>query len=422
MKIYRVPILSILIGLGGLLFGQTIATSPYSSFGIGEILYDNSIEQAGMGGLSALPTNPFNASANFYNPAANQNLSVTSFQFDTNTRLSRFNDGFSKSSKSTTYLSDVSLAFPIGSKIRAGFGFQPYSAAGYDLETSSSFEDLEYRNSFTGRGGLNSAHVMASYNISPSFTVGARGNFLFGTLKRNQVISTKGFELVTDYGFQSRMNGLQFTLGTMYTKRLDKNKRLDVTAKYTFGSNIDAQVTDYTSTYALFDLIPTNVDTVRYVRKNGSLRVPQSVTLAASLRKELRWMVGLQFDWGNWGNYHLTLDDNSHIQTRFRLAGGGYWLPNFNSYKSYFERVVYRFGVFYEATPLRFEDKGVRKYGFAVGMGLPVGKDRDASMFNLSAEFGQMGKANKEILRENYVQLKIGFTLNDFWFRKRVID
>ena len=52
---------------------QSISVSPYSAYGVGEQLFDNNTEQAGMGGISTVPTNPFGQSANFSNPAANQN-------------------------------------------------------------------------------------------------------------------------------------------------------------------------------------------------------------------------------------------------------------------------------------------------------------------------------------------------------------
>lgn len=413
---------ALLACLGISTYAQDVSTSPFSSYGVGDLLFDNNIEQAGMGGISALTINPYHSSANFSNPAANQSLNVTSFDFGVNTHASQFKDAIGSSQKSTTYISNISLAFPIGSKARAGFGFQPYSAIGYEVATITTNDQVTYQNAFKGDGGLNSVHVMGSYNITNEFSLGARANYLFGDLERDQIISTQGLALVTDYNYKSKINGLQFTAGGYYSKRIGDNKKLDIGATYTLGSKLNAKITDMTTTYAVVDMTPGNIDTIQFKKVYGDLKMPQSVTFAAALRKDLHWMVGAQLDWGDWAAYEMDEDDDSKIDTRFRASVGGYWIPNFNSYKSYFERVVYRLGGFYEATPLQMGPEGVKKYGVTLGFGFPVGKDRDASMLNMAVELGQQGNTNAAVLKENYANIKLGFTINDIWFRKRVID
>ncbi|MBA5628949.1 aromatic hydrocarbon degradation protein [Moheibacter lacus] len=422
MKIKSVLVVLGMVGMGIQGFAQSISTSPYSAFGVGSLLFDNNIEQAAMGGISVFNTNPYSAGANFYNPAANKDLNVTSFDLGVNTHMSQFDDGSMVSKKSTTYLSNVSLAFPVGTKARAGFGFQPYSSIGYDLSTITEGDELRFRNDYKGEGGVNSFHVMGSYNVSPEFSVGVRANYLFGDLNRHQIITTEGLALVTDYSYEAKLSGFQFTAGTYYSKKIGTNKHFEAGGTYTLGANVNARIEDMTSTYMLMDNIPQNIDTIQYHKIYGDMKLPQSVSIGASYRKDLHWMFGAQLDWGDWGAYQMDEADNSNIDTRFRISAGGYWIPNFNSYKSYFDRVTYRLGGFYEATPLQFGEVGIKKYGMTVGFGFPVGKDRDASMLNLAVELGQLGKPNSSVIQENYANVKIGFTLNDIWFRKRVID
>lgn len=401
---------------------QSVSTSPYTSYGIGELLFDNNIEQAGMAGISTVSTNPFHASANFFNPAANQNLNMTSFEFAVNTRMSQFKDVVGSSKKSSTYLSNVSLAFPVGQKVRAGIGFQPYSAIGYEVRTATIGDEVSYSNYFKGEGGLNSLHVMGSYNVATNLALGVRASYLFGDLKRSQIIQIEGQELLAEYNYTSKTNGIQFSLGANYVKRLTSNRRIEFGATYTLGTNLNAKVTDMVTTYSTFTTSQSNLDTVHYKRVHGDMKLPQMVSIGASYKKDFHWMIGAQFDWGDWGAYRLDEDDRSKMDTRLRASVGGYWIPDFNSYKSYFNRVVYRAGAFYEATPLHIANQGVKKYGVTIGFGFPVGKDRDASMLNLSLELGQQGKAESHIIKENFANIKIGFTLNDFWFRKRLID
>ena len=43
-------------------------------------------------------------------------------------------------------------------------------------------------------------------------------------------------------------------------------------------------------------------------------------------------------------------------------------------------------------------------------------------MMNISLEYGQKGKTANNLIKENYFGVKVGFDINDIWFRKRVID
>src|SRR5690625_177787 len=102
------------IGLFGMLGGlqaQNTSISPYSSYGAGTVLFDNSIEQAGMGGVSVLSTNPYYGNANFYNPAANRDLRFTTFEFGSNTDMIRFKNEHNLSTNSTSYISKFYYSF-----------------------------------------------------------------------------------------------------------------------------------------------------------------------------------------------------------------------------------------------------------------------------------------------------------------------
>lgn len=427
IRLARMKLKSVLtiLGVAGLVAGlnaQSTSVSSYSSYGIGTILFDNSLEQSGMGGLNLVPTNPYYSNANFVNPAANKSLNVTTFEFGTNTDMTQFKDAQGKSKKSTTYISNISMAFPVGSKARAGFGFQPYSSVGYEMARIVESEELTYGKRFDGEGGANTLHLMGSYNVSPEFSVGARVNYLFGDINRIQTIVTQDLALSTDYNSQMKMSGFQFTLGGMYTKDLGDRKKLDLSATYTLGANVRTKIEDLTTTYTYINFEASNIDTVQYSRMTTDMKLPQSFAIGASYRKDLKWMVGAQLEWSDWGQYKIDGKKSEFMDSRIRASVGGYWLPNFNSYKSYFDRVVYRFGTFYEQTPLKVHDENVKKYGLTVGMGMPIGKDRDASMLNWSLELGQMGTTSNGLVKENFANLKIGFTLNDVWFRKRVID
>lgn len=69
-----------MIALGFGLNAQSMGNSPYATFGIGEVKYDNSVETSAMGGINTAYIWDFNNSFNFKNPAANANLELTSLR------------------------------------------------------------------------------------------------------------------------------------------------------------------------------------------------------------------------------------------------------------------------------------------------------------------------------------------------------
>ena len=83
-----ISVFAVVCGLG--LNAQTIGNSPYSSYGIGDTKYDNSIETTSMAGISAAYVWGFNNQFNFQNPAANQNLEITSIRIQATNENQKF--------------------------------------------------------------------------------------------------------------------------------------------------------------------------------------------------------------------------------------------------------------------------------------------------------------------------------------------
>ena len=374
---------------------QSISVSPYSAYGVGEQLFDNNTEQAGMGGISTVPTNPFGQSANFSNPAANQNLRMTTFNASGSGTNYNFKSGTDKENAGRFNVSNISLAFPVGEKGSFGLGFQPYSALGYDIMNTSERNDVKQSVQMKGEGGLNSIHAFYSRNLAKGFSLGLRVNYLFGELKRNEVLAVDGASLAVDYSDKSNYRGAQFTLGSMYTKKIGKTNNLYVGATYTLGTNLRTDVTDLTTTYSYIGSTQASLDTISLKRiDDGKTKIPQIFTLGAAYTKDNTWSLAVEAKYNSWKDFSQPLEGENTVMTsnvdyknNVRLAVGGYWIPDYNSYKSYFNRVTYR-----------------------------------AGMMNVSLEYGQKGKTTNNLIKENYFGVKVGFDINDIWFRKRVID
>ena len=54
------------------------------------------------------------------------------------------------------------------------------------------------------------------------------------------------------------------------------------------------------------------------------------------------------------------------------------------------------------------------------GFGLPM--KRSGALLNLSAELGQRGTTQENLIQDTFARFKIGLVLSDIWFIKRKYD
>lgn len=399
---------------------QKTSISPYSSFGYGDYRLSNDAANFGMGGVSSAYMSTYGSQANFVNPAANINLNYTSFTFEGTLNASSFESNGLKSERSTTYISKLSLAFPMGAKWRGGFNFQPFSSLGYDIVDIDTKASPNTYNSYKGEGDLNTVQLFTSYNISNNLAVGLKASYLFGGLDKKETYNTSNSILFTSYENSNDINGFTFTGGLAYTKKIKERNRLNLGLNYSIGSGLSSEQQYQVLTYGINPLTKQkyNQDIVYEENSSTSLDLPQKIGVGISYGEDYRWNIGAQLDWEQNSKFKLK-NENVAFNDRFRTAVGGYIVPNINSYTNYFARVTYRGGAFFERTPISINGNDIQKYGITFGLGLPVGKASDPSEVNIGVELGQQGTEKDNLIKENFVNIKLSFTLNDSWFQRR---
>jgi hypothetical protein len=70
-------------------------------------------------------------------------------------------------------------------------------------------------------------------------------------------------------------------------------------------------------------------------------------------------------------------------------------------------------------------NQDVKQMALTVGLGLPLQPAYARSSFykmNVSAEIGRRGKVSNGLIQERYVNLHLGFMLNDKWFQRFRFD
>ncbi|MEJ5106287.1 hypothetical protein [Chryseobacterium sp. MYb328] len=424
------------ISVGYFLNAQSLSNSPYAKYGIGDVKYDNTIETASMGGISTAFISDFTSSFNFANPANNANFELTSIRLEATNENNYFKSNFNdmKSTKHSTYLSNISLAFPISSKVKMGLSYQPYSSKSYDIlndEVVTKTEgditnSITYRNQFKGSGSVSTAAVAVSYKVNQEFSVGARANLYFGDLYDLTELSANNSEYINGYETKNRIRNFNFTLGTSYQKLNTRtDKKLTIGATATFG-NTSNMVTEYNnSTYRYIDAAGTKGDEIFIDHKETKSKnlIPLQASVGVGYGSDNHWFLSGQIDYKK-GEDISYFGTSYSLQDTYRISAGGWYLPNYNNFRNYFSRVVYRYGAFYERGNLKLEGNSINKFGISAGVMLPFKNSSITRMSGLEigVELGKRGTLKNNLINQNFINLKIGFNFADKWFRKSLYN
>ncbi|MCG2792250.1 MAG: hypothetical protein L6262_01725 [Weeksellaceae bacterium] len=421
----RIFVLSSLVA-GYFLNAQSIGNSPYGAYGIGDVKYDNTVDINAMGGISTAYVWDFNNSFNFKNPAANTNLELASLKVESTNENNYYQSDFNnlKSTKHSTYLSNISIAFPISRAVKFGLGFQPYSSKSYDIVTSKPLDELTEVHSFHGEGSLNTVQAAISYQINKEFALGLRSNFFFGKLSDIEEVAMTGAELISGYSNSYRVKAFNFTLGTTYQKKLPNDHKLTVGATYTLGHTGSMKNLYTNSTY--FYLVGETKAYENIVEQQYNYNkkfLPQEGSLGLGYGKETKWFLGSQVDYKKGESFNF-LGTTLAYQDSYKYSLGGWWLPNFNNFRSYFSRIIYRYGAYYEKGSLQINGTSINKYALTAGVTLPFQKStiNRMSSIDLGLELGKRGTLDNNLIRQNFVNLRIGVNFADKWFAKRLYN
>ena len=415
------------------MYAQQGTASPYSFYGIGTLKFKGTVENRSMGGLSIYTDS---VHVNLRNPAAyvGPNLAV----WNKENRPVKFSIGASHNSTnlkadsgeaevSSTTFDYLALSMPLG-KFGFGFGLVPYSAVGYKLEDTN---EGVIENRYSGQGGVNRAFLGLGYRITDKLSAGIDMNYNFGNIQNSAI------EFVYDdegniVQYQSRetnrsdLSGLNFNIGLTY--RTMVNEKLELQAGLTYSPKSDLSSINERS----FSTIVINATSGQEFVVNEvdgdlnaiglaetNLTLPSRFSFGAGIGKPRAWFVGGEYTQLNASQFAnpIVSIQNSNFENASNVSFGGFYIPDYNSFGSYWKRVTYRAGFYVENTGLIINDENINEFGMSFGVGLPVGNV--FSNANLGFEFGKRGTTNQNLIQENFYSLKISLSLNDRWFEKR---
>lgn len=419
-------------------FAQEGSASPYSYFGLGDQRFKGVIENRSMGGISVFSDS---IHVNLKNPAALSGLRLTTYVAGGSyTSLNLKSETASESTSNITF-DYLALGLPLSKKGGLSFGFMPYRSVGYNLEILDEDSDPSVLRRFEGDGGLNRVFLSVGFQITKNFSVGATGNYDFGRIENKTLQVIEGVQLATRELNQSDLSGLDVNLALQYKGSIKDKWTLYSTFLYTPETTLTSENSREISTLIISgsgNEVPretVEIDLEALGLAKTDVTLPSSYTLGLGFGEDRKWFVGGEFEIKKTSKFdnQFASGNNSSYEDGERFSAGAFFIPDYDSFTSYWKRVVYRVGLHNERTGLKVNNVPVHDFGMSFGLGLPLGtyvpttnvNQQFAGMFsniNVGFEMGKRGSTYLGRIEENYFNVTIGLSLNDRWFQKRKYD
>lgn len=416
--------------------------SPYSRFGIGDLSDPNFNVISQFGGAAAGYTD--RNLLNPANPASLGALKNTAFEVGVSSKFTSLIKDEFKSRFFGGGLDYIGIGLPLYNAINEAldrkdrkwhigtmFALKPYSQVGYDIEQLDSITGTgKYIRKYSGNGGTYEFKWSTGIEYK-SLSAGFGFSYLFGKMSYNRAINLVEAALPYNTVFQNdiSLSSLRWNYGFQYKINLKKlaEEQTESSNYLSIGLHGTPSQRFKTSSDELYkrELIngTTGVtDTVRNLTGlSGTGRLPGEVSIGAYYNSNYKFQASVQYSLVNWQDYINTAKNTTTpevLKNTRNFSIGLAYTPNIQSFDNLLERVTYRLGFKVGNDPRFIGNEQLKNLTVTFGGSIPFVFQRKVSFVNFAVETGNVGIADK--LKSRFVQMKLGFTLNDDeWFLKR---
>jgi len=434
-------------------FSQAQDNSPYSRYGIGDVVPNGNITTRAMGGISAAYSfdNSIKAvpisSLNIDNPASLGSLSNNSYinvLFDIGGEIDKHtlksNNSPAKYTSNNTNISYLQFGIPIAGKkledkgIQWGlsFGLRPVTRINYKIEDYRRISNIDTAlYTYEGNGGISQANISTGVKIK-NFSFGVSTGYSFGSKDYStklRFLNDTIHYYSSNSAAKTRFGGVFLTIGAQYHVPTKKGN-LQIGAFANLQQNLSANLDSIDETIG-YDFTGGNytIDTVSYASEiSGKIIVPANYTLGF-IYSQPHWLMGADFTISRWGDYKSYGKKEAATQNNWTLKiGGQYFAANEATVSNnYWKFVKYRAGFYIGPDYIKLDDKSRNQYGFSVGAGFPLTSFQRLRLgefvtLNTGIEFNARGNTVSRSMRENIVRFNFGISMGQHWFQKRKYD
>ena len=409
-----------------MVLAQGLGNSPYSSLGIGELYSPSNVTNMGMGGVGISNASAFYL--NIQNPAL----------LARRTRFTVFEVGLIGQTKGLTQnvgnteqnqrnvagnLGYLALSFPVNSRWNISVSLKPYTYVNYNTQQIIAVPGTPYTSiyNYTGRGGLNKVTLANGVRVTKNIYAGVEASFLFGNITNSSDarVYTGATDLLVTRLTRVNYSDAVFKIGAAWRPKLTDLWTLNLGATYEPKQRINAQQTNINQQTSLTGLAISPPDTLR-LNSSSKATLPQQIHFGISAERGNGLMVGVDVGLQSWSQYRTADNKPGNLLDAVNVAAGAEYTPKPASNR-YRDLITYRAGFQYNQMPYQVGGQRINDVNGSLGLSLPLGSFL-VNHVTLAVVVGQRGVLTNTQIRERYVRIALGFSLNDWWFRRTVID
>ena len=408
--------------------------SPYSRFGLGDVVPNHNIFTRAMGGVSAGVLDY--QSINFTNPASLGSISTTIFDIaaEADVRTLKSSNPPQKYTQANSLFSYLALGFPLttrkmykkGMTWGMSFGIRPVTRIGYKIEKRERLPGIDSLFTlYEGSGGANQVFIGTGLRYK-NLSFGVSAGYMFGTKEYStklEFVNDSVIYFKSNYSNKTTFGGFFFNAGFQYEYRFNKGL-LRFGGYGSVQQNLSASRNDVKETFIYDPNGATyRLDSIFEQKEvKGNIKYPSTVGIGATFMSK-HWIYGVDVETANWSNYTY-YGQTDQLKDNYTVRAGVQYYPakEGTPSKKYFNFVKYRIGAYYGSDYIQV-NKSRPEYGFTIGTGMPLTSLQRLSysgeyvVLNTSVEFGNRGNRQTNI-RESSMRYCIGISMNARWFQK----
>ncbi|MCX6133448.1 MAG: hypothetical protein NTU47_06495 [Ignavibacteriales bacterium] len=381
--------------------------STYSRFGVGDLVRYGGSRLDGMGGAGiALTGDGF---LNLLNPAGIGKIKYTRFaggyefmNFSSTDALG--NGRFARGAfKGASFGIPIDKEYEIATLIEAS----PYSTVNYATQT----QDSVVQQDFYGTGGLSVLSFGGSVSPVNKLTLGAKLNYIYGRIRQ-----TGNFQFLdasftnseiqrSDFysGFNVVLGGIYEGIGDLLGSSALQPLTLGfiLSTPTTLSVNHESVLTSSSST-----------DTTYAAAGTTDLPIAYGLGLSYSIANRFVFTADVYHQ--QWQNAKFQGNTLPGFRNTTRIGAGFEALPGGNL-ESFWKRVAYRGGMYYNATSYVFNGTPINEMFVTGGLGIPIGPE---ARLDVNLHLGTRGTTSNNLQRDTIVRLTVGVSASEVWFMK----
>ncbi|MFT7589540.1 MAG: hypothetical protein ACI959_001759 [Limisphaerales bacterium] len=408
--------------------------SPFSRFGIGDILSQEFSVSQGMGGLS---TGLFEADVlNISNPASYAFLTRATLDIGIYGNVLTISNDEESLTSGNASISHLAVGLPIW-KRRMGlsFGLVPFSRTQYNIQQTFEPDTSIGRQVYDFQGGGTTYRIYLGLGHQyKGFSVGANASYMFGRIFQTRIITFPD----EDEAYSTRaitantLGGFVFDAGLGYRYKFRNDLSLNLGLSGKLKSNLGGSEDTEWSTLIVSENFQFVKDSISFI-DNGEndITLPTQWSAGFTLKQGPRniddplWTFGVDFSSARFSQFEGFSSFDTVFTDSWKVKVGGEFTPARDP-ESTRRRIDYRLGFQYGKSHLQFNSEPLNEFGITFGFGIPISGGRKAvwqrsSKINMSFQVGQRG--SDLLFNETFYRGTIGFTLSDSrWFLKSKIN